>query len=597
MDLVYSLEPILFGYFWEQLVSEKILIGVAWPYANGLQHIGHIAGAYLPSDIFARFQRMRGREVLMVSGSDTHGTPVTVTAEAEGVSPGAVVAKYHAKFIECYQKIGLTFDLFTHTDTETHWEVAREFFLDHHNKGILYRETQKQLYDGKAQKFLPDRYVEGTCPHCNAPDARGDQCDNCGKTYEAIELKNPRSKMTGSTDLEVRETEHFFFDLAKVNEPLKKWIDSEHPHWRPAAINLARSTIGSGELRGRPITRDLDWGISVPLPGYDGKCLYVWYEAVMGYVSAVKEWAKLSGKPEAWRDFWSDARQDVRSYYFLGKDNTYFHAVLWPAMLLAKGGLHLPYDVVANEYLNTYGRKLSKSRGNVISIAEGLENYQADAWRFALTAMAPESVDSDFTWDDFYQRVNSELVANWGNLANRVLGFAFKRYDGKVPVPGEFDASDKALLADIQSGFASVSALYESAKPKICLSELLRLSQRVNQYLSEKIPWTVAKTDPAKAGTAIYAALQCITWLKTMWAPLLPFSCQQLHEMLGFDGQLFGQLSTQEVKDSRGSHLVMRYEHGDAIGRWEEQRLEPGQALREPKALFIKLDEKLMPQV
>lgn len=577
-------------------MSEKILVAVAWPYANGVQHIGHIAGAYLPPDIFARFQRMRGRDVLMVSGSDTHGTPVTVTAEAEGVTPAAVVNKYHAKFIECYQKIGLTFDLFTHTDTETHWEASQEFFLAHHQKGVLYREVQKQLFDGKAQKFLPDRYVEGTCPHCGAVDARGDQCDNCGKTYEAIELKNPKSKLTGSTALEIRETEHFFFDLAKVNAPLQKWIDEDHSHWRPAVINLARSTIGSGKLHGRPITRDLDWGIPVPLPGYEGKCLYVWYDAVIGYVSAVREWAKLNNQPEAWKDYWDVSRKDVRSFYFLGKDNTYFHSVLWPAMLIAKGGLQLPYDVVANEYLNTYGRKQSKSRGNVISIAKVLEEYQADAWRFALTAMAPESVDSDFTWDDFYERVNSELVANWGNLANRVLGFAFKRYDGKVPVPLEFDASDKALLEDVRAGFSSVSQLYEAAKPKVCLAELLRLSQRVNQYLSEKTPWTLAKTEPEKAGTAIYAALQCIAWLKTMWAPMLPFSSQQLHEMLGYEGQLFGTLRTEEVKDARGTHLVLRYDHSGAVGKWQEEKLTPGQALREPKALFIKLDEKTMPQ-
>lgn len=578
--------------------TTQILVCVAWPYANGEQHIGHIAGAYLPPDIFSRYQRMLGREVLMVSGSDTHGTPITVRAEEEKITPADVVAKYHQSFVDSYQKLGFTFDIFTHTDTENHWKTVQELFLKHSERGYIFRAIQKQLFDQSVGKFLPDRYVEGTCPHCGAADARGDQCDKCGKTYDAIELKNPKSKITGSTSLEVRETEHFFIDLSKLNEDLIKWLGEDKDHWRKHVINFAKAQAEKRELRGRPITRDLDWGISIPVKGFEGKCIYVWYEAVIGYLSSVRELSLITKKPDMWKKWWlkdHKSSKDVRSYYFIGKDNIDFHAILWPAMLLAHGELNLPYDVPANEYLNSYGRKFSKSRGNVISIPYVLSKYQPDAWRYALTALAPETSDVDFTWDDFLERVNNELVANWGNLANRMLGFAYKRYEGKVPAPQKpLDQIDKDLLAEVKNGFSTIGELYEAVKLKAASEELRKLCQRVNQYLNDKAPWTMIKTDAAGASTSVFVALQCIDWLKTMWAPILPHSCQLLHEYLGYDGQLFGRQFTETHEDARGSHMILRYDHSSAIGTWMPSDLKAGHPLREAKALFIKLDEKIL---
>ena len=576
-----------------QLGKEPVLICVAWPYANSLLHIGHIAGAYLPPDIFARYLRMTGRDVLMVSGSDTHGTPVTIQAEKEGSTPAQVVERYHGKFIESFEKIGVTFDYFTHTGTRNHARVVHDFFLDLLDKGYIYKATSKQLFDLQAKRFLPDRYIEGECPFCSFKEARGDQCDNCGKTYEAVELKNPVSKMTGSRDLEVRETEHFYIDLGKLNEPLLDWLSDGKEHWRKHVLNFARGTLEKRELRGTAITRDLEWGVSIPLPGYDTKRIYVWFEAVMGYLSATQEYAQVSGSPDAWRRFWDNKiAPDARTYYFIGKDNITFHTIHWPGYLIAKGELNLPYDVPANEYLSNRGRKVSKSRGGAITVLDVLERYQSDAWRYVLTALAPETGDVDFSWDDFVEKVNNELVANWGNLANRMLGFACKRYDGKIPEPGtSLSADDEALLAEVKAGFTTVGSQYEAVKMRAALDEARRLSQRVNQYLSDHAPWTVVKTDPARAATSVYVALQCITWLSTMWAPILPESSQLIHATLGFDGDLFGRQYVETVtEDGDLQHQVLRYDHASAVGKWQAVTLLAGQAMRTPAAPFRKLD-------
>lgn len=577
--------------------SRKILVGVAWPYANGEQHIGHIAGAYLPPDIFSRYQRMLGNEVLMVSGSDTHGTPVTVRAEAEGSSPAEIIDRFHTGFVESYLDLGLTFDLFTHTDTQNHWDVTQQMFIRHLEKGYIYKATQQQLYDPQAKRFLPDRYVEGTCPFCNNAEARGDQCDNCGRTYEATELKQPRSRITGNTQLEVRATEHFFLDLGKLQPPLRSWLQHGKEHWRPNVIRFSQTQVEQETLRGRPITRDLEWGVAIPFDGYEDKRIYVWYDAVIGYFSAAIEWAKLNKTPDKWREWWdSSVNPDARAYYFIGKDNIPFHAMMWPAMLIGYGGLQLPYDVPANEYLNMYGRKFSKSRGHVISIHAALERYQPDAWRYALTAIAPEGNDVDFTWDDFVERVNNELVANWGNLVNRVLGFANSRFNGVVPAPGPLDGRDQALLDEIQAGFHSAGDLYNAVKLKMALNEVRRLSQHANLYFHDKEPWKTIKTDPQRAATTIYVALQAIDWLKVLWAPILPHSSQQLHELLGYDGQLFGRQYTETVQDARGSHRVLRYDHSQATGVWKPGTLPPQQPLRKPKPLFVKLDDDVPEQ-
>jgi len=569
----------------------NILIGVAWPYANGEQHIGHIAGAYLPPDIFARFHRMRGNDVLMVSGSDTHGTPVAVKAEEEGVTPLEIVGRYHPLFIENYLRLGITFDLFTHTDTENHWATTHELFQTHLDKGYIYKDTQSQLFDPQANKFLPDRYVEGTCPKCGYEHARGDQCDNCGAIYDAVDLLNPRSKQTGNTGLEVRETEHFFLDLGKLNDSLLEWINQPRDHWRTNVLNFTRSQLAEKKLRGRPITRDMSWGITIPLPGYDEKRIYVWYDAVIGYLSASREWSLITTQPDAWQTWWSpEQAPDARHYYFIGKDNIPFHTIIWPGMLTGAGELNLPYDVPANEYLNMKGRKFSKSRGAMLTIRSVLDRYQPDAWRYALTAMAPETSDVDFTWDDFVERVNNELIANWGNLVNRMLSFAYKRFDGEVPQFGERSERDKKLLEDVHSGFDSVAALYEACKFKGALQELNRLSGLVNLYITETAPFTLIKEDKDAAATVVHTALQCISWLNVMWGPILPHSTQAVAEMLDQAGPFFGRQFTETVKDARGEHLVLRYDHNGATGVWKSSELFPGTKLRPPVALFTKLD-------
>jgi methionyl-tRNA synthetase len=592
--------------------ARKILVCVAWPYANGEKHIGQIAGAYLPPDIFARYQRMAGNDVLMVSGSDTHGTPITLQAEKEGIHPAEMVDKYHELFLEGCHAMGLTFDLYTHTDTQNHWDVTQQVFRRHLANEFIYTEVQKQWFDPEAGRFLADRYVEGSCPFCGFAEARGDQCDNCGRLYDALELTNTRSKLSGSTALEVRETEHFFLDLGALNDPLLDWVGSGKEHWRNNVLNFTQGQLNLKELRGRAITRDIDWGIAIPLEGYDSKRIYVWYDAVQGYLSAAIEWAELSGGQ--WQDWWDrDCAPDARHYYFIGKDNIPFHTQIWPGMImayndesrgedaslpglserakgLAAARLHLPYDVPANEYLNFGGAQFSTSRGNVIGWNTVLQKYQPDAWRYALTAMAPESADTEFTWPDFIELVNNELVANWGNLVNRALGFAYRRFDGAVPQPGPFDATDDALLKEIRGGFESVAALYEAARLKAALHGARRLSQRVNQYLNEKEPWRTVKSDPQAAATSVYVALQAIDWLKLLWAPILPHSSDRLHHYLGYDEPLFGQLNTTAVEDARGSHVVLRYDHAGASGVWQAQELAAGQTLRKPEPLFTKLD-------
>ena len=569
----------------------RVLIGVAWPYANGPQHIGHIAGAYLPPDIFARFYRMQGHEVLMVSGSDTHGTPVTLKAQELGQTPLEIIAKYHPHFIKSYLGLGLTFDLFTHTDTETHWKVTQEMFLKHMENGLIYRDTQRQLYDPEAGKFLPDRYVVGTCPECGAGGARGDQCDSCGRLYDALELKNPKSTISGCKDLEVRETEHFFLDLGKMNKDLLAWIQTDKDFWRPHVYRFTLAELERQELRGRPITRDIDWGVTIPVEGYEDKRIYVWYDAVIGYLSAVHEHALLNGVPDAWEEWWkTGSQQGSRIYNFIGKDNIPFHTIIWPAMLMGRRDFCLPYDVPANEFLNMKGRKFSKSRGVIIGINDVLERYQPDAWRYALTATAPETSDVDFSWDDFVERINNELVANWGNLVNRVLEFTFRVCDGKVPAHGTFLGEDRALLSEVQRGFVEIGVLYDGVKLRSALEACRRLSQRVNQYLNAQAPWQVIKEDRARAQTILYVALQAVDWLKLMWAPILPFASQSLHEDLGYEGQLFGRQYTEEVSDARGSHLVLRYDHSEAVGSWEASNLRTGQQLQQPRILFEKLD-------
>jgi methionyl-tRNA synthetase len=583
-------------------MTENILVCTAWPYANGDLHIGHLAGAYLPPDIFARYHRLKGNNVLMVSGSDSHGTPITIRADAEGVSARELFERFHLRFLETFQKIGCTYDLFTHTDTENHHRVSQDIFLACHNNGYLYQHTEQQFYSETEKRFLPDRYIEGTCPNCGFDGARGDQCDNCKKLLEPTDLINPRSKIDGSTPV-LRETEHFYLDLPRLSERVAAYLNDNKEHWRPNVINFSRQYVQDG-LKGRPITRDIDWGIDIPLPGYAGKRLYVWFEAVIGYFSASIEWAKNASQPEQWKEWWY--RPEAKTYYFIGKDNIPFHTIIWPAELIATGRhlyeedqtkfLNLPYDVPSNEYLSMEGKKLSTSRNWAIWAPDLLERFDPDPVRFYLSIIAPETRDTDFTFEDLVRRNNDELVAAWGNLVNRVLGFAYKRFDGRVPTPQPLDEADRQILAEVEAGFQTVGDLLAAVKLKAALEETLRLTRATNVYLDGKAPWKSIKENPAAAGTAIYVALRVIDNLKILYAPFLPHTCQQLHEYLGYDGQLFGRQYTQEFSENGRQHVALCYDNSAATGRWEPSQLAPGQALREPAALFKKLEPEVAEQ-
>ncbi len=575
-------------------MSEKILVCVAWPCSNGDMHIGHIAGAYLPADIFARYHRLCGNDVLMVSGSDTHGTPITVRAEEEGITPRAVVDRYHPRNVEMMRRLGISFDLFTETDTENHWAVTQDIFLTHLEHGYVYRDTMQQLYCLDCKKWLADRFVEGICPYCGVDGARGDQCDACGRIYETITLIKPRCKLCGGSHIEIRETEHFFLDLAKLNDPLLVWINDGHKdHWRPNVMNATRSRLESRELRGRPITRDLSWGVTIPVPGFEEKRIYVWYDAVIGYLAASKEWATLVGDAEAWRAWWQGPA--ARTYHFIGKDNIEFHTIIWPGMLIGYDrDLNLPYDVPANEYLNVEGRKLSKSRRWMIGMGDALDRYDPDPWRYALAASAPEAQDVNFTWEEFVRRNNDELVATWGNLANRVISFAYKRFDGKVPQPGEFDETDRSMLAQVEPAFREVTRLLDEVKLKAALTETMALAHEANRYLNAKEPWQQIKTDPGAAATSIFVALRVIDALKTLFAPFLPYSSQRLHGYLGYEGELFGRLYTDELAETSRRHLALRYDGSNVTGQWTPGELLPGQPLRPPAPLFTKLEPSLV---
>jgi methionyl-tRNA synthetase len=575
-------------------MAQFIGVFVAWPYANGDLHLGHIAGAYLPPDIFARYHRLKGNEVLMVSGSDSHGTPITVKAQEESTSPRAVFERYHQQFLRDWQNLGITFDLFTHTDTENHHRVAQQVFRKLYEQEDLFLATEKQLYDEEVGRFLADRYVEGTCPHCGYPRARGDQCDNCGRTLDAIELRDPRSQLSGTVPV-VRETQHFFLDLPAYEDELKAYIEAQ-THWRPTVRNFVLAWLKDG-LTSRSMTRDIDWGIPVPVEGWEQKVMYVWFEAVIGYLSASIEWANNRGEPDAWERWWKG--DNARGYYFIGKDNTPFHTVLWGSELMGYDrALNLPYDVPANEFLNLEGQKFSTSRRWAIWLPDFLERYDPDPLRYYLTAIAPETRDSDFTWEGFVTRNNSELVAAWGNLVNRVLSFAHKRYDAKVPEPRELDARDQELLATIERGFEEVGELYEQVRLRDALREAMALSREVNRYLEEKEPWKRFKEDPEAAGTSIFVAMRAIDSLKILLAPVLPHSSQQIHDFFGYEEPLFGEQSIEKYEEETRGHDALVYHPTAAerarTNRWRPSNLRPGTPFKQPAPLYRVIDEAIV---
>jgi methionyl-tRNA synthetase len=574
---------------------ERVLVAVAWPYAAGLRHIGH-AAAYVPSDVFARYHRQCGNDVLMVSGTDEHGTPVMVIADEEGLSPREAADKYNELTRNDLRNLGLSYDLFTRTTTANHGRVVRDLFRTLYENGVIFEQAMLGAFSPRTGNTLPDRYIEGTCPICGFPRARGDQCDNCGNQLDPTDLINPRSKIDGTTP-EFRETKHLFLDLPAFRDRLLEWIATKD-YWRPNVRNFSLEL--AREIKPRPITRDLDWGVRVPVSGYEEdphKRIYVWIDAVVGYLSAAVEWAHARGAPDAWRDWWQDPAS--RHVYFMGKDNIVFHTIIWPAELLGYGPggelgagrpMTLPENVAACEFLTMERQQFSASRGVGIFVKDFLDRYDADALRYYLIAAGPETQDTDFTWAEFVRRTNDELVATWGNLVNRTLTSAHRNF-GAVPEPGQLTPRDNELIAAVESGFASVGELIDAVRFRAALGEAMRLASLVNEYTSEQEPWVLVKSDRERAATVLYVALRCVDSLKILFTPFLPFSSQRLHELLGYEGVIAGPPEDVERAEEDGHpYHVLTGDYESLVGRGEPSRLPAGQALHVPEHLFKKLD-------
>src|SRR5437763_8618556 len=586
-------------------MSRHILTAVAWPYANGPRHIGHVAGFGVASDVFSRYQRLAGNDVLMVSGTDEHGTPILVQADNEGVSPRGLADRYNRVIAEDLQQLGLSYDLFTRTTTRNHYAVTQDLFLQLFNNGYVVERPSMSAISPSTGRTLPDRYIEGTCPICNYDGARGDQCDNCGNQLDPDQLINPRSRINGETP-EFIETEHFFLDLPALADALGSWLQTR-TDWRPNVLRFSLNLLD--DIKPRAMTRDIDWGIPVPLPGWEdnpAKRLYVWFDAVIGYLSAAIEWARRSPDPSAWKEWWSAAAEDVRQYYFMGKDNITFHAQIWPAELLAYNGegahggkpgeygrLQLPTEVVSSEFLTMEGRKFSSSRSVVIYVRDFLSRYDADALRYFIAVAGPEPTDTDFTWAEFLRRNNDELVAGWGNLVNRSISMAAKHF-GAIPPLGDLTEADETLLRNAREAFGTVGRLIERHRQKQAISEAMRVVGEANKYLSDQAPWKI-KDDPKRLGTILHVALQVVSDCNTLLTPFLPHSAQKIHELLGGTGVHAPMPSIVEVSDLDGgpSYPVLTADY--TVGaRWASTPLEAGRALAPPKPVFKKLDPSIV---
>ncbi|MEO6882281.1 MAG: methionine--tRNA ligase [Mycobacteriaceae bacterium] len=599
----------------------SVLTAVAWPSANGPRHIGHVSGFGVPSDVFSRYQRMAGNRVLMVSGTDEHGTPLLVQADREGAAGGvqALADRYNRVIVDDLANLGLSYDLFTRTTTRNHYAVVQELFRTLHRNGYLVPRTTTGAISPSTGRTLPDRYVEGTCPICGYPSARGDQCDNCGNQLDPTDLIGPRSKINGETPAFV-ETEHFFLDLPALADALGDWLRSR-ADWRPNVLKFSLNLIA--DLRPRAMSRDIDWGVPIPLDGWadrPDKKLYVWFDAVMGYLSASIEWAYRSGNPEAWREWWCDPQ--ALSYYFMGKDNITFHAQIWPAELLgyngrgANGGepgslgaLNLPTEVVSSEFLTMSGAKFSTSRGTVIYVGDFLREFGPDALRYFIAVAGPENQDTDFTWDEFVRRTNFELANEWGNLVNRSVAMAHKGF-GAIPTPGTLKEVDVTLLAASEAAFATVGALLQRSRFKQAAGEAMRVVGAANRYLSDTEPWKLAKTDPERQATVLHTVLQVVSDANALLTPFLPHAAQQVHLALGGTGTWAAQPQVREVTDDLSSDLtdqltgvglpelgrsypVITGEYAGEQARWARTEITAGTPLHKPTPLFPKLDPAL----
>jgi methionyl-tRNA synthetase len=540
-------------------MTRRILVAVAWPYASGPLHLGHLGGAYLPPDIFARYHRLIGNDVLMVSGSDANGTPITVKADELGIPPEEVVNTYHPEIVGYWRDLGISFDLFTTTMTENHHRVTQDFFLKLLDNGYMKKGTSLQFYDPEAERFLPDRYVEGECPHCGFADARGDQCDNCGRTLDPTDLINPRSRLSGASP-ERRETEHYFMDLPAFSEQLTQWLE-EKTTWRKHVKNWALGMVE--DMPVRAMTRDIDWGVDVPVDDLGpGKKIYVWFDAVIGYLSASIEWASHTDDPDAWERWWKDP--EAESYYFVGKDNIPFHAVIWPAMLMGRGDLNLPTNVPANQYITFKGAQASKSRGIGRPIGWYAQRLQPDALRYAIASVFPEQDDTDLSDAEIIRRVNEELVATWGNLVNRVLSMSSRNFDGKVPQPGDLADADRVMLDLASRTPDAVAGHIEKVELRAGLRAAMDAATEVNAYLNATEPWKVVKDDPVRGGTILWTAIQAIAAIRVALYPYLPYSAATIGEMLGI---------------------------GPDVASWSAPEVAGGTRLGEITPVFVKLDD------
>ena len=590
-----------------------VLSAVAWPYANGPRHIGHVAGFGVPSDVFSRYMRMAGHDVLMVSGSDEHGTPILIAADEAGVTAQELADRNHRLIVEDLVGLGISYDLYTRTTTRNHYAVVQEMFRGVHENGYFVEQTTYGAISPSTGRTLPDRYIEGTCPICKTPGARGDQCDACGNQLDPADLIDPVSRINGETP-EFVETQHFFLDLPALAEALGEWLDGREATglWRPNVIRFSKNILK--EIRPRAMTRDIDWGIPVPLEGWRDnptKKLYVWFDAVIGYLSASIEWARRSGDPEAWRQWWNapaeGGAQDA--YYFMGKDNITFHSQIWPAEMLAyagkgdKGGtpgpygeLTLPTEVVSSEFLTMEGKKFSSSKKIVIYVRDLLSRYQPDAFRYFVAAAGPETQDSDFTWAEFVRRTNDELVAGWGNLVNRTATLVAKNF-GAIPPAGPFEEADVALLARVEETFDVVGDLIARHRQKAAIAEAMKTVGEVNKYVTDTAPWTLKGDEQReRLGTVLHVMVQAVADLNTILSPFLPFSANAVDAVLGGAGDLQPMPHAEEVTDldddSRGYPVIT----GDYTGvrAWGRRPVEVGTPIEKPTPVFVKLDAAIV---
>ncbi len=555
--------------------SERILVTAALPYANGPIHLGHLAGAYLPADIYVRYQRLKRRDVLFMCGSDEHGVPITITAEKEGIRPQDVVDRYHTRNAAAFEKFGMSFDNYSRTSLPLHHKTAQEFFAEFHRRGLLREKQEKQFYDAKAKKFLPDRYVEGTCPVCANPEARGDQCEKCGSYLSPLELIRPRSKITGETP-EVRETSHWYFPLGEYQERLEAYVRDRDARdgWKENVLNYCRSWFKEG-LQDRAVTRDLDWGVHVPLEGYAHKVLYVWFDAVLGYISATKEWAERRGTPDEWQRYWLSP--DTKYVAFIGKDNVVFHCIVFPAMLMAWNETHekqyiLPDNVPANEFLNFEGQKFSKSRGWGIDVEDILARFPADPLRYYLAVSLPESRDSDFFWKEFQAKNNNELADILGNFINRTVAFSGRTFDGCVPARGVLGNPEQTILEVLRRTPGIAGDHFERYRFRDGLTDVMNLSRAANKYFNDSEPWKTAKADPARCATTINICLQVSRALAILMQPVLPDACERLWKLLRLPGSAAAQ--------SWNSAAELRIPEGHRIGK--------------PEILFTKIEDEVI---